>query len=111
MSQSQRHVDGLGQKSVSFGMSWPVLAFTNERGQRASGHQGKGILVDQATECWSGRTCCTNTAKYFWIFLELLKYSVNVWQNHAKSQESVAVTGNHWGPCHFGRLLWQDNNS
>ena len=100
-SVEKRHVDD-GQKIDSLGIFWPVWPLRTSRvkghqGISASGHQGKGILVDQATGCWSARTRCTKMAKDVW------NCQNTVCQGVAKSCKISRPCCSHWG--HLGTTI------
>ena len=96
----------VGRKSIAlacFGQ-FGLYERAGSKGIRASGHQGKGILVDQATECWSARTLLELAAQKWRKMFGIVKIQcVKVWQNHAKSQDRVAVTGDIMG--HLGTTI------
>lgn len=102
MSQSQRHVDG--RQKIGLALACFGLAFTNEPGQRASGHQGKGILVDQATECWSARTLLELAAQKWRKIFGIVKIQcVIACQGVAKSCKISRPCCSHWG--HLGTTI------
>jgi hypothetical protein len=86
-------VDGR-QKIDSLGMFWPVWPL---RTSRVRGHQGiraKEFLLIRQQNAGVLELAAQKWRKMFGI----VKIQCGkVWQNHAKSQDRVAVTGDIWG--------------